>query len=311
MFITKLVLSVLLSVSQVQSGFAAEPLDGVAIVNQKTSDEIVLIGNEQYANGDMRAAITSYSQALNKDPSNLTALFNRGVAYVQLHDYSLSIEDFTRVLKDKPDYILALHARGTALRKMGQYDRAMADHDLAIGSAPNSADLLHNRALTLRKLGRVDGAVEDLGRAILLNSDFAPAYKLRADIYFQRHVYDEALGDYLNAARINPEDYGTTYNIGLSLSLLGQFPHAIEAYSRVLKIYPDHMLSLMSRADSLRLVNEHSRALVDINHAIEVDPRLGEAHRIRALIYQELGRKVDAANDFDTAARIGQMKQNN
>lgn len=308
MFVVKIALSLLLLFSQPQSASASEVFDRSLVDDIKSSDELVLRGNQLYVEGRSLMAIGLYSQALEKNPENLTAFFNRGVARFQLLEVSNAIADFTHVIDQSPDFVPALHARATAYRQNDQLDKALADNNLTIEYEPYSAHLLHGRALTLRALDRVGEAIVDLDRAIQADVSFAPAFKVRADIYFELGSTEQALADYLNAYIINPQDYDTTYNVGLSLSVLGQFLHAIEAYSRVIEVYPDHMPSLMSRADSLRLVNEHSRALIDINHAIDVTPELGEAYRIRALIYLELGKKVDAASDFETAARIDQVK---
>jgi tetratricopeptide (TPR) repeat protein len=307
LFVVKIAISILLLFSQPQNSFAKGTFVSSTAIYNESSHELVQKGNQLYGEGKLRMAMELYSQALAQNPDNLTAYFNRGTAHVQLLEFSLAIADFTHILEESPDFVPALHARATVYRQNNQLDEALDDNNFALKLEPNIAYLLHNRALTLRKLERDGEAIIDLDRAIQDDLGFAPAFKVRADIYFQHNSYEQAMADYLNALRVNPQDYDTIYNIGLTLSIFGELAPAIEAYSNVILMKPGHMRALVSRAELYQATGQALKALPDINQAIEISPNSSEAFRLRGFIYLDMGKPREASLDFELAKQLSQQ----
>lgn len=68
--------------------------------------------------GDYEKAVEDYSQALQVDPHNSYAYYNRGITRDRSGDYEGAIEDFSHAIRLDPANADFFHNRGFSLRKM-------------------------------------------------------------------------------------------------------------------------------------------------------------------------------------------------
>lgn len=93
---------------------------------------------------------------------------------------SAQIEDYTRALEVEPGNSFAFYNRGITWDRLGQYRKAIEDFTRAIEIDPGNADFYHNRGFSLRKDGRFEEAIADYSQAIRLNPKHCRAYYNRA-----------------------------------------------------------------------------------------------------------------------------------
>ena len=65
--------------------------------------------------GNLRQAIEDYDRAIEINPENAGAYYNRGVAYGKLGDHRQAIEDYDRAIEINPEYAEAYNNRGARL----------------------------------------------------------------------------------------------------------------------------------------------------------------------------------------------------
>jgi tetratricopeptide (TPR) repeat protein len=70
---------------------------------------------------------------------------------VQLGKYDLAIQDYTKALEVDPANSFAYYNRGITKDRMGDFEGAVADFSSAITLDPGNADFYHNRGFSLRK----------------------------------------------------------------------------------------------------------------------------------------------------------------
>lgn len=78
------------------------------------------------------SATTPLLDSFNEDPSDVTALYNRGVAYSKLDHLNAAIEDFTGVLKLDRNHVQAAYSRAACYNAQGQLMKAIEDYNLAL-----------------------------------------------------------------------------------------------------------------------------------------------------------------------------------
>jgi tetratricopeptide (TPR) repeat protein len=77
----------------------------------------------------------------------------------QLGQYDKAIVDYTRALEVDPANGFAYYNRGITKDRMGDFKGAVADFSSAIALDPKNADFYHNRGFSLRKqVGTCRGA---------------------------------------------------------------------------------------------------------------------------------------------------------
>jgi tetratricopeptide (TPR) repeat protein len=76
---------------------------------------------------------------------------------LQLGKYDLAIQDYTKALEVDPANSFAYYNRGITKDRMGDFEGAVADFSSAITLDPGNADFYHNRGFSLRKQVRGGG----------------------------------------------------------------------------------------------------------------------------------------------------------
>ena len=65
----------------------------MVILNFRTAEQLKAEGNEQHKNKDYRAAINSYTAAIELSPQNFTLYGNRSASHINLGNFSDALED--------------------------------------------------------------------------------------------------------------------------------------------------------------------------------------------------------------------------
>ena len=94
------------------------------------------------------STIEDYDRAIQLNPGDAKAHYNRGVAYNGLKQYRRAIADFHRVIELGPGDAKAHYNRGVAYNGLKQYRRAITDFDRAVELDPGDTQANYNRGPT-------------------------------------------------------------------------------------------------------------------------------------------------------------------
>ena len=163
------------------------------------------LGDTKLEAAKYKEAIESYDAALRRNPSLISAYFNRGNAKDELGDFEGAIEDYNNAIRLNPEHVSAYFNRGVAKSNLSDFEGAMEDYNNAIRLNSEDADAYNNRGNVKDDLGDSKGAIKDYDNAIRLNPE-------DADIYYNRGLAKKALGqqeaakaDFQEAKRLNPD----------------------------------------------------------------------------------------------------------
>ena len=102
-------------------------------------------GEKAYKAGNFQEAVTNFTKAIQIDPNDAMAYYNRGVAYADQKQYDRAIADYGKAIQIDPNYANAYNNRGIAYKNLKQYERAISDYGKAIQIDPNHANAYNNR----------------------------------------------------------------------------------------------------------------------------------------------------------------------
>ena len=168
-----------------------EEADKVFLSNEKVKE-----GNEQFI-WDNDRALSLYNEALELNPQNGVAYFNRGLVYMEFHEYSSAAEDFAKAISLNVDSAILYNNFGYALTELGEYNRAEIYLKKAESMNTASDDIYANLGLAYFELKDYENALYNLDNSIELNANIPETLRLRAKCY-------RILGNY-NLAEIDEE----------------------------------------------------------------------------------------------------------
>jgi tetratricopeptide (TPR) repeat protein len=99
--------------------------------------------------------------AIEIDPNNFLAHYNRGLLRVQVGDDNRAIDDFDFILQMEPGNLMATYNRAVLHHKTGNLKAAIVDYTTVINQYPNFWVGLKNRAECYRRLGMINQAEMD------------------------------------------------------------------------------------------------------------------------------------------------------
>ncbi len=97
------------------------------ICSGKTAKEYKKLGNEEYKKQKYKNAINYYNQAIQLNPEDVKAYYNRGLCYYDLKKYIKSIADYDKAIKFSPEFVKAYNNRGYSYLWAKEYEKAKID----------------------------------------------------------------------------------------------------------------------------------------------------------------------------------------
>ncbi|MBI5883924.1 MAG: protein kinase [Elusimicrobia bacterium] len=122
--------------------------------------------------GDLEAARSYATRAVELNPKNGQALFYRSVASANMRDYKAALADADAGLKLSPANPALLNSKAFALNRMGLYKEALAASEAALAVNSRDASALANRAYALGGLGDRAAMLENLRLAAAIDRKF-------------------------------------------------------------------------------------------------------------------------------------------
>jgi serine/threonine protein kinase/Tfp pilus assembly protein PilF len=226
---------------------------------------------------DHAAAAADFGVCIGLWPEFAWGYFNRGYSLAQGGHHAEAVTDYTAAVERDPDFLLAYLNRGHTLLLLKRYPEALADFDRAAKLATDDTARLSAHA------GRGE-ALEALGRPQEADAAFAVAFAPGRSV--APEVLDRARKAY-------------------AFLVHARLPRrAREAFAEVLRHRPDDAEALYGQALLLLEQPDQDRAqeqeaLLYLNQALQADPRLAEARRIRGVLLARLHRFEEAGQDVN------------
>jgi len=83
--------------------------------------------------GQYEKALEAFTKAIEQNPEDERAYYNRGAIYGNLGRYDEALNDFSKTLELNPKYEKAFHSRGVAHLRLGNHKEALLDFKTAVG----------------------------------------------------------------------------------------------------------------------------------------------------------------------------------
>jgi tetratricopeptide (TPR) repeat protein len=139
-------------------------------------------GIEKGKQGDLDGALADFNRAIELDPKNALAYYNRAYSKKLKKDAAGAIADYTRAIELNPKFTEAYFDRGNLKGDSNDPDGAIADYNRAIELKPDYALAYYNRGVAKKRKGDAAGAEADLKSAAAANVVSLLDGKLKIDL---------------------------------------------------------------------------------------------------------------------------------
>ncbi|QYX30608.1 serine protease [Sphaerospermopsis torques-reginae] len=275
--------------------------------------------------------IDDLTKAIQLDPKNAEYYDIRGLKYGSLGDYKKAIEDITEAIRLDDKSVLYYADRGIAYLGLKDYKQAISDLTETIRRDPKNAPytvgglrysefknnkiiissyntqlsiVYANRGGAYSELKEYKQAIDDYTQAIKIDPENAEYYKNRGLAYFQLKDYKQAINDYTQAIKIDPKDALYYVGRGLAYFQLKDYKQAINDYTQAIKIDPKKAIYYNARGTTYSELKDYKQAINDYSQAIKIDPKDATYYRDRGLAYLQLKDYKQAIADYTQAIKI-------
>jgi tetratricopeptide (TPR) repeat protein len=172
----------------------------------KDPDIPLLAGYVDKHNGDLEQAVKEFTEALNRDPTVVTAHTNRGFVLNDLHQPARAAADFEQALQADPKNVEAHMGLAFADLNLHRPLDAIKQTQLAEAVAGDS-ELVHTiRATAYGRIGLLGKSAAEYNAALKFDPTDGTLYLGLANIYFSERRYREAVQQLQTASKYLPEN---------------------------------------------------------------------------------------------------------
>jgi tetratricopeptide (TPR) repeat protein len=188
----------------------------------------------QYERGDKLGALSQMDLWLRAEPQNALAHLKRGILLKELRRYHEAMDNLSMAIQINPKNHEALYERGDVLQYHELFELAQTDFAAVIALKPNLAMGYEGLAGVQNALGLFTEALATIDQALAINPNSFVAQNLRNDLLLNLREHDTLLAQAKQRLHANPKSALEHTRHGKLLTHLRQFDAARSAFDKAL-----------------------------------------------------------------------------
>ncbi len=274
---------------------AIDQLEAASTADRREFRADLLLVANHLKRGDLPRALKAAAILEEKQPKN--PLTHTLIADIQFAagDATLARHRLDRALALKPDFVAALSAMTKLDALDGRLDVARGRYEEVLKRFPTNDGAWLGLAEVLGATGvRPRSLVATLEQAVTASPSSIRLHVALVQTHLRAGDTRGALAAGRRADARFKDDPVVLEALGLAEKAAGEGELAIATFGRLAAMRPNAATPLIRLAEAQLAVKDTARALATADKATNAAPDSLEAHRLRALILLELGRKNDA-----------------
>ena len=278
--------------------FASEPEIGAGAAGRQTArpprgiDPYARQATSLLEQGRLAEALRASSEGLRRD-STVAALYTvRAAAYLQEGRYAEGVSDLKRLLELQPDDAVGWTNLGSVHAKLGQYDEARTALATAFTLAPERPSVSRQLARLHLQHAEYAQAYAAAQRTVDLDPEEPVAHFTLARAAEGLERPDEALSEYLEAARLDPSLAEAFYRAGGLALQLGS------------RAVADSAMAAHTRLQQLRGDPDVAKQFKKLRNAVNDSPETAAYHYALGDFLWRQAFRDEALNQFDRTLRL-------
>ena len=173
-----------------------------------------------------------------------------------------------------------------------------------LASAIYHAEYHSKLGTLLLERGQVNEAVGQFQQALRFEPDDPEAHNNLGSAFGKKGQIDEAIHQFQEALRLEPDHLLAHYNLGNALLVKGQMDEAIGQFQAVIRLKPDHAEAHYNLGTALGSIGQTDAAITQYQEAIRLNPGNADAHYNLGLALASKGQTDEALRCFQAAVKV-------
>jgi tetratricopeptide (TPR) repeat protein len=261
--------------------------------------------------GDYRQAAAEYQRAVQLDPMDENATIGLATALEHQGSIDEAEKAYLRSIDAHPQSYFSYSALGGFYFHRSENEKALRMFQKVTELAPESYIGYLNIGGTYDELGRYSEAVEPLRKSILLQPNYG-AYANLGFSYFAVHNFAEAASSYMEATKLDPQQYVAWGNLAEAQYYAGKrdeaahaYRNAIELAGHQLQVNPHDSDVLSDMSEYYSMLGDRTLALRCLTLALQYGHSEKELMFTAAEVYNQLGETGLALEWLTKAVHAG------
>jgi tetratricopeptide (TPR) repeat protein len=240
--------------------------------------------------------------------SQATNYVRQGTFYAAQREY-LTAERYLTYAIDRLNYLYnQFNAQAFAAAREGNTTEAINNYVRAYSISVNLADVHDRRGLMRIAQQDYEGAVEDVTAALAfvptlrVNPAYATAYYEVGNDHEEQGEYPQAIDLYSRALALNSIFEEAYHKRGGLYDAQGNYFAAVVDFTCAAEFDPNYAPNYHLRGRAFAALGQYEQAIDDYTHALQLDTRNSLAYIDRGIVYREIGQYSRAITDFTWAA---------
>ena len=244
-------------------------------LDTRSAEALSLLGESEFASGDLIPAEQHLTEALTIDPALTEAHRALGATLLRQRKFNSAEAQFKAVLRIHAEDVSCLYGLGLSLLAQDKPSEALKPIVEAYHLNPSDPGVLTALLQAYLKLGQqrqATSVLADLNHRI--ENDYPQQMQL-AEVLVDEGAYDLAINQFQGLLKARPDSYELNYDLALAYHRAGREDRAADQIHSMLAQRDEAELeNLLGEVEEKR--NDFTQALVAYRRAVELQPKSGE-----------------------------------
>lgn len=271
----------------------------VMAMAQINTERVMTIGRNALYFEDYVLSIQYFNQAINAKPYLAEPYFYRGLAKLNLDDFSGAEADCSEAIERNPFVPNAYQVRGISRIHQNNYKGAIRDYEKALTIDPENISLWHNLTLCRMRENDYIGAKADIDTLIRISPRYTDAYLMRTEVSLKQKDTLQAMSDADRAIEIDRYNADTWASRGMLFLQRNKYKDAESDLTEAIRLSVRNANMYINRALARYHQNNLRGAMKDYDLALDIDRNNFIGHYNRGLLRAQVGDDNRAIEDFN------------
>ncbi|MBX5495586.1 MAG: tetratricopeptide repeat protein [Bryobacteraceae bacterium] len=288
--------------AQVPSGCTAPPDLAADIQSQPSAEAYSALGYWFIERGQTKCAISSFREAVKRNPKLLEARYNLGLALSQAGDHGGAVEHLRAAAGLKPGdtnvqtvLSAALQEYAATLLRQNRSQEAEGALRESISVAPSDPKPYLTLGLHLTQQKRYTEATQVLRKGLAAKPKDAALLSALGMTLVRMRQLEAAAGVFRSLIEVQPGSAEAHVNLGVTLADMGNQPEALKSFNEAVRLNPILAAAHYYRGRALHELKQHEEAREALETALRLQPGYMPAMLVLGNALASLGKQAEAA----------------